>query len=249
MRLSKTLLAGAFAAVLLTSACSSGSGSGSDSGSGSGTDSVLGSGSGTSSAAPAPDGGAALPVAVTGPVPDVYLRNSTSGDALKVTPAPDRSAPLVEKVEFALREDLLAQAHTPGETTAKCPDGITQQAGAVSHCVAAFEGAEVPYEVKISDSYKEGSMIISYTKTPKKGLLVAKTVQAQLYEQYGPESGYTGAGKLACQEMPVAKAYDFKTDTGFTCQFWSEHAADGKPGYTTLKVEMNSRNTDFQTVR
>ncbi|GLW55412.1 hypothetical protein [Kitasatospora phosalacinea] len=155
----------------------------------------------------------------------------------------------MEKVEFALREDLLSRAHMPGGTTAKCPDGITQRAGAVSLCVAAFEGAEVPYEVKIGDSYTEGSMVISYTKTPKKGLLVAKTVQAQLYEQYGPESGYEGAGKLACQEMPVAAAYDFETDTGLTCQYWSEHAANGKPGYTALKVRMNSRNTDLQPVR
>ncbi|MFE1318954.1 hypothetical protein [Kitasatospora phosalacinea] len=242
MQLSKHLLVGALAAVLLTSACSSGSDSGADAGLGSGS----GSGSGSSSKAAA---GAALPVAVDGPVADVYLRSSSSGDALRVKPAPDRSAPLVEKVEFALREDLLSQAHTPGETTAKCPDGITQKAGAVSLCVATFEGAEVPYEVKISDSYTEGSMIISYTKTPKKGLLVARTVQAMLYEQYGPESGYEGAGKLACQEMPVAGAYDFDTDTGFTCQYWSEHADDGKPGYTTLKVRMNSRNADLQPVR
>ncbi|GAA2105868.1 hypothetical protein GCM10009759_43400 [Kitasatospora saccharophila] len=247
MRLSKTFLVGALAAVLLTSACSSDA----DSGAGSGSDSALGSASTASSGSPTPtsNAGAALPVAVTGPVADVYLRSGDSGDALKVTPAPDRSAPLVEKVEFALREDLLSKARTPGETTAKCPDGVTQKAGAVSRCVATFEGAEVPYEVKISDSYKEGSMIISYTKTPKKGLLVAKTIQAQLYDQYGPESGYEGAGKLACQEMPVAKAYDFETDTGFTCQYWSEHAAGGKPGYTTLKVRMNSRNADLQTVR
>ncbi|MFB7943656.1 hypothetical protein ACFC6L_01935 [Kitasatospora phosalacinea] len=244
MQLSKHLLVGALAAVLLTSACSSDSGSGSDAGPGSGAGSGSGSGSASKSAA-----GAALPVAVTGPVADVYLRSSDSGDALRVKPTPDRSAPLVEKVEFALREDLLSQAHTPGGTTAKCPDGITQKAGAVSLCVATFEGAEVPYEVKISDSYTEGSMVVSYTKTPKKGLLVAKMIQALLYEQYGPESGYEGAGKLACQEMPVAGAYDFETDTGFTCQYWSEHAGNGKPGYTTLKVRMGSRNAGLQPVR
>jgi hypothetical protein len=189
-----------------------------------------------------------LPVAVDGPQKDVVMRGG--GDALKVLPVPGNDAPFVEKVKHSLRENVLSRAHAPGETSADCPGGVTQQAGAVTRCTVTYEGAQVPYEVKISDSYKEGSIIISYTRTPKAGLLVAKTVYNLLWESYGPESGRTDSSKLACDELPVAKTVDLDSDTGYTCQYWGEHAKDGEPGYATLKITMGSSGSpSFDTVR
>ena len=185
----------------------------------------------------------ALPVAINGPQEDVRKRGE---DNLKVTPAPDRGAPLTEQVEHRLREAILLAAGVAGETSAKCPDGVTQKAGAVSQCVVTYEGAEIPYEVKISDSYREGSIITSYTTTPKKGLLVAKLVYNSLNENYGTESGRTDASKLACEELPVAKAFDWKSDTGYKCQYWTKHANDGKGGYDTLRVTMGTSGSGFE---
>lgn len=184
------------------------------------------------------DAAKALPVAITGPQPDVYMRG---GDALRITPIPEVSAPFVQKVEHALREDVLSIAKVAGETSAKCPTGVTQAAGAVSQCVVTYAGAEIPYEVKISDSYKAGSSIISYTKEPKKGLLVSKLVYQLINQNYGSESGRADASKLACDELPAAKTYDFGSDTGFKCQYWGEHANKGKPGYTTMQVKIGTK--------
>lgn len=180
----------------------------------------------------------ALPVAIDGPQKDVRRRGE---DNIKVTPAPKFGAPLDEQVVHRLREAILLDARVPGETSATCPDGVTQKAGAVSQCVVTYEGAEVPYEVKISDSHTEGDTITSYTITPKKALLVATSVYDLLNEQYGKDSGRTDASKLACQELPVAKTIEWDSDSGYTCQYWGEHAIDGGEGYKTLKITQGSQ--------
>ncbi|WP_405009970.1 hypothetical protein [Kitasatospora sp. NBC_01539] len=222
----------------------------SSAGGGSGLDETFTAGSAGASPKAAGSAGAAgkaLPVAIDGPQKDVVMRG---GDALKVLPAPESDTPFAEKLKHSLRETLLSRAHVPGETSADCPNGVTQKAGAVSQCTVTYEGAQVPYEVKISDSYKPGSFIISYTRTPKKGLLVAKMVYNLLWESYGADSGRTDTSRLACDEIPVAKTVDFDSDTGYTCQYWSEHADDGEPGYATLKVTMGSSGSPgFKTVR
>lgn len=242
MKTVKTLI-GVITVGLLAVGCSSTGGT-------SGLDGTLTTGSAGATSptkAEKPAASKALPVAIDGPQKDVVLRG---GDALKVLPAPESDTPFVEKLEHSLRETVLSRAHVPGETSADCPNGVTKKAGAVSLCTVTYEGAEIPYEVKISDSYKEGSFIISYTRTPKKGLLVAKTVYNLLWESYGSDSGRTDTSKLACDEIPAAKTVDFDSDTGYTCQYWSEHAKDGEPGYATLKVTMGSSGSPgFKTVR
>jgi hypothetical protein len=237
MRISKTLI-GLAAIGVLTVGCAS-------------TSSPAGSGDkAKTDSAPAPAGGSAqkaMAVAIDGPQADVTKRGAANP---KVTPSPERGAPFLQQVEHALREKILVTAKVPGATSAKCPDGVTQKASAVSQCVVTYEGAEIPYEVKISDSYKEGSMITSYTVTPQKGLVVAKVVYDRLYETYGAESGRTDLSKLACEEFPVAKALDWKADTGLKCQYWSKNAKGGKGGYETLRVTMgtSSSNVGFEVV-
>lgn len=175
-----------------------------------------------------------LAVAIDGPQKDVFLR--ASGDQLRVKPYPELSDPLVKKVVHRLRETTLATTKVPGTTSASCPNGVTLGAGAVSRCVATYEGAEIPYEVKISDTYTKGSSVFSYTTEAQKAVLVAKFVYNAMYEGYGAESGHIDASKLACDEIPVAKTVEMNSDTGYTCQWWGKFANKGEPGYETLRV-------------
>ncbi|WP_406283773.1 hypothetical protein [Streptomyces sp. NBC_00209] len=200
---------------------------------------LLLAGCGSSDSGDAADGAAqkALPVAIDGPRPTVVPQRE-AGEKLKVAPAPAMDAPFAEKVGHNLREKVLRSARVAGKTAATCPDGVDQKAGAVSTCVATYEGVEVPYEVKISDSAKKGSALVFFEATPKKGLLVGEAVYDSFNEQYGAESGRTDASKLACDELPAAKAVPMGADTGYTCQYWSKFGNQGEPGYTTLRITM-----------
>lgn len=189
---------------------------------------------------------ATLPVAVDGPQKDVL--QSSSDAQLKVLPKPDNSAPFTDRVEHKLQEQLLGRVKVPGKTSAECPDGVTQKAGAVSTCNVTYEGAVIPYEVKISDSYKEGSFMTFYNAKPLKSLIVAKAVYHQLYEQYGKEAGLE-ANKLACEEFPVAQAVDLNGDSGLTCQYWNKYGNKGEGGFETLRVKAGTYGPSFERVR
>ncbi|MFD7731067.1 DUF4333 domain-containing protein [Kitasatospora phosalacinea] len=240
MRLPTTLLVGAFAALLLTSACTSAAGPASTSASVEGSE-------GAGAADGAESSGAVLPVAVNGPVEGVFLIPSRAGDALSVE-QPAKDAPLEDQIGAKLREDLLQRALVPGRTSVSCPDGIKVEAGATSRCTVVYEGVEVPYSVQISASYDQAQGLVSYTMLPSKTVVVAKTVQAKLYDKYGPGSGLADTSKLACQEMPAVAVYDSGEDTDFTCQYWSPHAPSGKPGYTTLQVVIRGGGFQFKQV-
>ncbi|MEV6311700.1 hypothetical protein AB0M10_24245 [Streptomyces sp. NPDC051840] len=227
------LLIPLLAAGLLTAGCGSDdadSSTGASSGSGKRSSSSSGKSGGSGDQASGKD----LAVAITGPQKEVL----ESGDkGLEVTPEPARDAPFTEQIEHKLREDVIRDARVPGKTEANCPDGVTQKASAVSKCTVTYEGAEIPYTVTISDSYREGSFITSYTAEPQKMLLVAKATYNQFNESYGSESGRSDASKLSCDEIPTAKAFDFDSDSGYTCQYWSEYGGeDGDGGFKTLKI-------------
>ncbi|PCG81703.1 hypothetical protein CIB93_34055 [Streptomyces sp. WZ.A104] len=193
----------------------------------------------------APEPGADLAVAVTGPQPDVLV--SSSDPKLKVLPKPDNGASFTEKVEHKLQESLLSRVKVPGKTSANCPDGVTQEAGAVSVCNVTYEGAVIPYEVKISDKYKPGSFMTFYNSTPKKSLLVAKAAYNRLWESY---KGRSDAEKLSCEELPVAKAVDEETETGLHCQYWGKYAGDDRDGgFVKLGIKVNRHNVNFFEVR
>lgn len=204
---------------------------------------------GSSSAPPAAAPVAPLPVPVTGPQPEVVPYSNSS--ELKVKPTPRYDASIEQKLKHALQEDLLRMIRVPGKTSADCPDGITMKASAISHCVVTYEGVEVPYEVKISDNYREGSLVFSYNKVAMKAVLVDKVVYHQFNERFGTESARTDLSKLACEEFPAVKLVEFGENTGLTCHYWSEYGPDGEPGYVTVNVIMGDRGTrlDFEEVR
>ncbi|MFF9824926.1 hypothetical protein ACH4M8_08580 [Streptomyces albidoflavus] len=185
-----------------------------------------------------------LPVALDGSRGKVLERGA---EELKVTPKPENGAPFAEQVEHKLRETVLGTAKVPGKTSATCPDGVTLKAGAVSSCEATYEGATVPYEVKISDSYKEGGFLTMYNTKAGKGLLVAEAVYEEFWQRFGgPESAYPEASKLACDALPAAEAVELDTDTGHRCQVWNEHGNQGKGGYDTYEVRIGGYGPGFR---
>lgn len=220
MRISK-LLVGLVAAGFLATGC------GSDSDGDSGADDKASAESAASQAK--------LPVPVKSIDPDVQDRGD---DPLKIAPKPGGSADFTEQVERKLRETLLRAAAVEGETSAECPNGVTQKASAVSECTATYEGAKIPFEVTISDKYREGSFVTSYQSSPQKGLLSAKAVHRDLFRQWGEDRNTT---RLACDKMPAAKAVDLDVDTGYKCQAWEPQAKK----YISLAVKVTGNKTDF----
>lgn len=215
---------------------------------------LVGCGSSDSDSASAPAKGAAqespateqkaLPVALDGSRGKVLERGA---EGLKVTPKPENSAPFAERVEHKLRETVLGTAKVPGKTSATCADGVTLKAGAVSSCEATYEGATIPYEVKISDSYQEGSFLTMYNTKAEKGLLAAEAVHEEFWQQYaGPDSAYPEASKLACDELPLAEAVEVDADTGYRCQVWNDQRHQGEGGYQTFQVRIGGFGPSFQ---
>ncbi|MCZ7417020.1 MULTISPECIES: DUF4333 domain-containing protein [unclassified Streptomyces] len=184
-----------------------------------------------------------LPVKVTGPDQDVVKAEDEDPEP---PGKPESGADFTAQVEYKLRESVLRAAGADGETSATCPDGVTQKAGATSKCTATYEGAEIPYEVTISDKYEEGDFLTMYNAKPQKGLLVAKAVHHELWTTWGEGRE---AEKLACEELPVAKAVDLDADTGYVCQAWTEYGGpDRDGGYETLKVVMGNYGPKFEAV-
>ncbi|MGW9245135.1 hypothetical protein [Streptomyces badius] len=240
MRISKNLIGLAAIGILVT-----GCGSSSDDDSARASGSTGSAGTAPSEEAKAPEPGADLAVPVTGPQADVVA--SSSDPKLKVLPKPANGASFTEKVEHKLQEDLLRRLKVPGKTSANCPDGVTQKAGAVSICNVTYEGATVPYEIEISEKYKPGSFLTFYNSTPKQSILVAKAAYERLWTSY---KGRSDASKLSCEELPVAKAVDEETETGLHCQYWSKYAGDERNGgFVKLGIKVNRHNVDFFEVR
>ncbi|MEE1929259.1 hypothetical protein V1J52_13905 [Streptomyces sp. TRM 70351] len=227
MRFPKILI-GVVAAAALTAGC------GSDDGSGDG-DSRPGGAAAEEQNEPSEQED--LPVAVTGPRPDVL---DTDDDALQPPDEPDSSADFARKVEHKLRANVLRSAKVAGETTATCPDGVTREAGATSRCTVTYDGVEIPYEIVISDSYQEGDFLTQYKAVPKKGLLVAEAVYDTFWKQKGEDDPYVEA--LTCDEIPAAEAVDLNTDTGHRCQLRDEYRT------TRFTVTMDSFGPAFKPI-
>ncbi|MER7054571.1 MULTISPECIES: hypothetical protein [unclassified Streptomyces] len=187
-----------------------------------------------------------LAVGLTGPQSGVV----DSDDGLKTPePKPDSGAEFTEKVEHKLRRDLLRAAKVNGETTADCPDGVTLKASATSACTATYEGVEIPYEVTVSDSYKEGGFLIQYDAEPQKDLLVAQRVYHEFWEQRGADGGGGYEQKVSCDEMPAAQAVNRGADTGHRCQVWHELGGeDGAGRVTAFAVWTGTYGPDFRPV-
>lgn len=133
-----------------------------------------------------------LPVPVKSVDPAVH---DTSDDPLEISSKPGSSADFEEQVEHKLRETLLHSAKVEGETSAACPKGVTPKAGAVSKCTVMYEGAEIPFEVKVSDSYRERSAVMSYQSIPQKSLLVEKSGHAALKKWGGEREQHPAAAR------------------------------------------------------
>lgn len=222
---------GVVAAALLLTACGSDDGGDSDQG---------------ADATAEGDQGAAeqeeLPVAVTEADPDVYA-SATDADP---GPRPDSSGGFTAQVEHRLQESVLRMARVDGETSAECPDGVTQEAGATSACTATYAGVEIPFEVTINDDYQEGDFVTQYRSVPESGLLAGTAV----YTEFLRWVENRGEGeRLACDEIPDAEAVELNADSGYQCQFWTEYGGpDRTGGYTFVQVRATDMGPEFEPV-
>ncbi|OEV04785.1 hypothetical protein [Streptomyces oceani] len=183
-----------------------------------------------------------LAMELTGPQKGVV----ESSEDLKMPPEPDNSAEFTEKVEHKLQEKLLRSAMTNGETSADCPDGITMKASATSECTASYEGAKVPFEVTLSEDYKEGAFLIQYDAEPQKALIVAKRVYHDFWEQKG-KGGAPYEQKVSCDKIPAAEAVNVDAATSHQCQVWSEVGGeDGEGRVTPFAVWPGAYGPDFK---
>ncbi|MGW0928724.1 hypothetical protein [Streptomyces sp. NPDC002644] len=158
---------------------------------------------------PADDG--PLAVEITGPPQGV----AGSGSDMADPPGrPGSDADFTTQVEYALQGDLLSGARVEGRTTAVCPEGVTQRAGATSACVATYEGVEIPYTVTIGEDYEPGDVLTPYRAEPEKALLVARRVHHAFWDRFGGDAGTS----LSCDEMPAAEAVEPAGPTGHTCR-------------------------------
>jgi hypothetical protein len=176
-------------------------------------------------------------VEITGPQKGV----AGSGSDMKEPPGkPDGGADFTTQVEYALQGDLLTDARVEGRTTAVCPHGVTQRAGASSECTATWEGIEIPYTVTIGASYEPGDILTPYRAEPGKRLLVAERVRHEFWDRFGGDAG-TG---LSCDEIPAALAVEEGTPTGYTCQTVRDSGVVSR-----YKVAMDSHGPRFDRVR
>ncbi|MGJ3560118.1 hypothetical protein ACR6C2_22015 [Streptomyces sp. INA 01156] len=197
MRYPKILI-GLVAAGLLTTGCGSDDGSSGSSGNPAGSsDRSAGS---SDRPAGSGDGQKALPVAVDGPQEDVV---DSSGDAkLKVTPAPENGAPFTQKVEHKLRETVLRGVMVPGETSAECADGVTQQAGAVSQCVVTYEGAEIPTRSRSATSTPKAACSPSTTPRPRRACWWRSRSTTRCTRGTAPKPGTRAAASSPARRFP-----------------------------------------------
>ncbi|WP_153451123.1 hypothetical protein [Streptomyces smaragdinus] len=186
---------------------------------------------GESAAAPAE----ALAVPVTGPQDGVAKSTSDMADP---SGKPPSGADFATQIRYALRTDALHKALVEAETSADCPDGITQQANAVSKCTVTYGAAKIPYTVTIGANYKEGSFITPYRAEPQGVLLIAKRVQNEFWNTFGKT-----ADELSCDEMPEAQTVKDGDETEFHCQ---AKGLGGDPSQVTLfKVVVKTYGPSF----
>ncbi|MDK1473460.1 hypothetical protein QNO07_08525 [Streptomyces sp. 549] len=233
MRYTRTLTA-VLAAGLLTVGCgSSDSGDGKD-------DKNASPAAGSSAPAnePAQDDdafeGEQLPSPVESPAEEP-VRSAPS-----ISPSPDRSATITDKVVYELQQRTVQMAGVLKDTTGTCAGGeLTMKAGATTECKVTYDGVDVPWDVTIGDNYKEGSFVVSYRVAPKKALLVGEGVKAAFWTQQSSTSD-----DLRCDDLPKAELVEVDQDSGYKCQYLIKR--DGGPDeYSDRVVKIGERRISF----
>lgn len=170
--------------------------------------------------------GEQLPVKLEGPVDDLITTTPT------ISPSPDRSATTTDKVLYELQRRTVRMAGIAGATSGECEGGeLVMKAGAATSCTVTYEGVKVPWEITISDSYKPGSIIFSYTAKPLKGVLTAQGVHGTFWKQ---QNSYSE--DLRCSEIPKAVLVELDQETDYKCQYLIKDGSGDRFSDRSVKV-------------
>ncbi|MCO1580756.1 hypothetical protein M8C13_33870 [Crossiella sp. SN42] len=162
-----------------------------------------------------------------------------------VLPEPAADAPLVQKLVHDLRKDTLLMVQWRGETSGGCKDDtVVLKAGAVTDCVITYEGVQVPWQITVSNDFKESDLLVKYTKKPLKGVLLAEAVHARLAKDFGADGD-----ELRCDELPKVQLVELGKKLEPKCQYRAKPVRGGGLVYKDVGLEVDARRGGISLVR
>ncbi|GAA2839437.1 hypothetical protein [Crossiella cryophila] len=136
-------------------------------------------------------------------------------EARKLIPGEPFDAPPLKKMVEELRLQTLVMVQFRGEVAGSCKDDkIVFKAGGITDCMVTYNGLQVPWQITVSDDFKESDMLVKYTMKPLKGVLQAEAVHALFAEQY-----QRLGDELRCDQLPAAQLVEPGKKTEFKCQY------------------------------
>jgi hypothetical protein len=153
--------------------------------------------------------GTELPVAVTGPVPELV----PVGGALEVVPPEGSGASIPDQVLNEVRYRTVRLTRLPGKTPVKCRGGRLNLDGGTS-CTATSGGLPVEWQVNVFNHGPSGEVVTAqYTIELKKAALSAKTLYGVFWDMF-----HLTSDQLRCDEVRGAVVMT-RAGPPFRCQF------------------------------
>lgn len=147
-----------------------------------------------------------------------------------IRPSPRDGAPLIEELQYDLRERTVKMAGAPGRTSAACDrPSVAAAKGSKVTCTVTYEGVKVTWPVTIQGP-SMGGLTLSYQAEPSVGIVTAKGAAADFWA-----NNHDSGTDLRCDDMPAVKQVPLGQKTGYRCSYLTKSSIDGKP----LRVPMD----------
>ncbi|MDJ0380376.1 hypothetical protein [Streptomyces sp. G-G2] len=130
----------------------------------------------------------------------------------ELRPSPAADAPFAANLEYELRKKTLSLANATGEVTAECPKDVGSKKGSTALCTSHYKGAEVQWDVAIGDTSVWSDNYVTFTATPRKGIMSREGVQRIIFGNADGTLDY-----IRCNDIPEAVTVPMGP-TPYTCQ-------------------------------
>ncbi|MGO1052180.1 hypothetical protein [Crossiella sp. CA198] len=162
-----------------------------------------------------------------------------SEEARKLVPDEPLDAPPLKKMVQELRLQTLIMVQFRGEVAGSCKDDkIVFKAGGITDCTVTYNGLQVPWQITVSDDFKESDMLVKYTMKPLKGVLQAEAVHALFAEQYQRRGD-----ELRCDQLPAAQLVEPGKKTEFKCQYRTVSAGGRQITLKDVTLDVSRRGS------
>ncbi|MCC3773285.1 hypothetical protein [Streptomyces sp. UNOB3_S3] len=135
----------------------------------------------------------------------------------QLQPSPAADAPFSENLAYELRRKTRDMARAVGSITAECPKDLESKSGARVTCKTAFEGLEVEWDVSIGEKSAFSRNYVTFTATPRQGILTRDGVARLLYGNYRDSIDYA-----LCNDIPKAVLVPLDTQSKYACEVVSK---------------------------